>query len=58
MRSEPLCIETIRAFDQDAKVLKKKHVDFKRMKPAIRALANGDTDVLKTKYRDHALTGQ
>lgn len=58
MRSEPLTIATIRAFDQDVKALKKKQVDFRRMKPAIRALVNGETDVLKTKYRDHALTGQ
>lgn len=28
------------------------------MKPAIRALVNDETDALKTKYRDHALTGQ
>lgn len=58
IRSEPLSIETIGAFDQDAKALKKKHVDLRRMKPAIRALANGDADALKTRYRDHALTGQ
>lgn len=58
MRSEPLTISTIRAFDQDAKALKKKHIDLKRMKPAIRAIAEGDVDLLRTKFRDHALTGQ
>lgn len=58
MRSEPLTIATVRAFDQDAKALKRKHVDLKRMKPAIRAIIDGDVDALRTRYRDHALTGQ
>ncbi|KAB7788599.1 type II toxin-antitoxin system YafQ family toxin [Bifidobacterium cebidarum] len=50
-------ITTIRAFDQDVKTLKKKHVDVKRMLPAIHAIVDGDQDLLAMKYRDHALTG-
>ncbi|PJM78444.1 type II toxin-antitoxin system YafQ family toxin [Bifidobacterium scaligerum] len=58
MRSRLSGIATIRAFDQDAKALKKKHFDLKLMKPAIQAIVDGNTDLLKTKYRDHPLTGQ
>lgn len=28
------------------------------MKPAIQAIIDGDVDLLRTRYRDHALTGQ
>lgn len=58
MRSRLSGIATIKAFDRDAKDLKKRHVDLKRMKPAIQAIVNGDEDLLKTKYRNHPLTGQ
>lgn len=57
MRSKPQRIATISAFDKDAKALKKKHFDLNRMIPAIQAIMNDDHDLLSTKYRDHALTG-
>ncbi|MBT1177537.1 type II toxin-antitoxin system YafQ family toxin [Bifidobacterium callimiconis] len=50
-------VVTISAFDKDAKALKKKHVDLKRMIPAITAIMNRDKNLLNGKYRDHALTG-
>lgn len=50
-------IETIQAFLQDAKALKKKHVSWKKMLPSIQAIVDGDDQLLSTKYRDHALTG-
>lgn len=56
MRSE-LKLKTIRSFDNDVKRLKKKHYDMSRLEEPLRALGESDTDVLKTKYSDHALTG-
>ena len=56
MRSE-LKLKTIRAFDDDVKRLKKKHYDMGRLEKPLRALRESDADVLKTKYSDHALTG-
>ena len=56
MRSE-LKLKTIRSFDNDVKRLKKKHYDISRLEEPLRALGESDTDVLKTKYSDHALTG-
>lgn len=50
-------IETIQTFLQDVKALKKKHVDPRKMLPAIQAIVDGDGQLLATKYRDHALTG-
>lgn len=57
IRSKLNGIVTITAFDQDSKRLKKKHVNFELMKQALQALQNGDSDLLDTKYRDHALKG-
>ena len=57
MRSE-LKLKTIRSFDNDVKRLKKKHYDISRLEEPLRAFGGKVmTDVLKTKYSDHALTG-
>ena len=51
-------IETIRAFDQDVKVLKRKHYDLELMLEPIRAIVDGDHELLASRFRDHALTGE
>lgn len=43
-------IETIQAFLQDVKALKKKHVSWKKMLPSIQAIVDGDDQLLSTKY--------
>ena len=50
-------IATIKAFDQDVKALKKKHVALGRLLAPIQAIVDSDRDLLSTRYRDHALTG-
>lgn len=49
-------IETVRAFDQDVKSLKRRHRDLSLMLAPIRAIVDGDREAL-VRYRDHALTG-
>lgn len=51
-----LRIETIPSFRKDLKRLKKKHVDIKRILPAIQAVQHNDVDMLKS-MNDHALQG-
>lgn len=45
-------------FKRDYKALLKKHFDPKLLEEALLALVSQDSDVLKTRYRDHALKGE
>lgn len=44
-------------FKRDAKALFKKHYDPKKLENAIEAIFTEDHQLLRTKYRDHALKG-
>lgn len=44
-------------FKRDAKALFKKHYDAEKLSYAVEALLAQDRDVLRTRYRDHALKG-
>lgn len=44
-------------FKRDAKALFKKHYDPDKLAAAIEALMLQDLDLLRTKYKDHALKG-
>lgn len=50
-------LSTIKAFDSDYKKLRKRHYDTNKFQEPFRALIENDADLLKTKYSDHALTG-
>lgn len=50
-------IRTIPAFTSDLKALKRKHYDLTLLREPVRALMEGDRQLLRTKYDDHALTG-
>lgn len=50
-------IATIPAFTADLKKLKKKHYDLTLLREPIQALIDGNQTLLRTKYDDHALTG-
>ena len=45
-------------FKRDYKALAKKHYNMSLFEEAVRTLVAQDTDVLRTRYRDHALKGQ
>ena len=50
-------IQTIPAFTSDLKALKKKHYDLNLLREPVQALMEGNQRLLRTKYDDHALTG-
>ena len=50
IRYQPACLRQI-------KRLKRKHYDMDKLFNAVAALVNLHKDVLDTRYRDHALTG-
>ena len=50
-------LATIKAFDNDYKKLRKRHYDTDKFREPLRALIDDDVDLLKTRYSDHALTG-
>lgn len=45
-------------FKQDYKAIVKKHYDVSLFEAALRALVAQETDLLRTRYRDHALKGE
>ncbi|KRK79096.1 type II toxin-antitoxin system YafQ family toxin [Companilactobacillus nodensis] len=45
------------AFVKNYKKLQKKHYDVLKLKTVITHIVNRDEDILKTRYSDHALTG-
>lgn len=44
-------LETIKAFDNDYKKLRKRHYDTDKFREPFRALIEDDADLLKTKFR-------
>ncbi|MBO1306920.1 type II toxin-antitoxin system YafQ family toxin [Enterococcus sp. 669A] len=53
-------IKTIKStptFERDYKSLKKKHYNMDKLEKAIVHLSNRDTEILRRKYKDHALKG-
>ena len=58
MQSESNDIESIGAFDQDLKALKKKHYDLYLLVEPVEAMMTGDWELLASKYDDHPLSGQ
>lgn len=50
-------IESTPTFRRDYKRLFKKHYKMEKLDKVIEYLANKDTEILKSKYRDHALKG-
>lgn len=44
-------------FKRQFKKYQKKHFDMMKLKKAVQALQSQDKDLLKTKYKDHALKG-
>lgn len=45
-------------FDKDLKTLRKKHTPLTPLWDAVDAIVTENTDLLSSKYKDHALTGQ
>ncbi len=45
-------------FKQDYKAVVKKHYDVRLFEAALRVLVAQETDLLRTRYRDHALKGE
>lgn len=50
-------IEQTPAFKRDLKRYKKKHYDITKVRTVVEYIVDNNTDVLKTKYNDHSLTG-
>ena len=48
---------TIKSFDNDYKKIRKKHIDTEDFLAVFQALIDNNQQLLKSKYRDHALTG-
>ena len=48
---------TIKSFDNDYKKIRKKHIDTEDFLDVFQALIDNNQQLLKSKYRDHALTG-
>ncbi|WP_369342740.1 type II toxin-antitoxin system YafQ family toxin [Bifidobacterium fermentum] len=46
------------SFVRQIKRLKRKHYDMQKLVSAVRAVAEQKQDLLRTRYRDHALQGQ
>lgn len=48
---------TIKSSDNDYKKIRKKHINTENFLAVFQALIDNDQQLLKSKYRDHALTG-
>ena len=48
---------TIKSFDNDYKKIRKKHINTEDFLAVFQALIDNNQQLLKSKYRDHALTG-
>lgn len=57
MACEKRRLFTIKSFDNDYKKIRKKHINTEDFLSVFQALIDNNQQLLKSKYRDHALTG-
>lgn len=51
-------IVTTPKYNQDYKKLKRKHYDMNKLHTVINLILNNETELLRTRYRDHQLKGE